>query len=252
MKSVITFQNLTLRYPGKQIFSDFSESITEGEFIGILGANGAGKSTLLRAILGLIKPASGNIMILKHFVHRGCSHVGYVPQLQQHLQNNKLSGRAYIASALRGFCYGLPLYTKEQKDEIERVIALVNAKNYIDRPFVQLSGGERKRVALAQALLNQPKILLLDEFLNGLDPGQQRQMVDLIQTLSVKLNMTVLFTAHDLNPFLKVISRIIYLAAGKVAMGDVNEIVTSEKLSWLYGSTIDVVQSKGQYFVVMN
>lgn len=250
MSAIIELKNLTLRYPGQEILADFSASIAGGEFIGIFGPNGAGKSTLLRAILGLIKPVAGEILVLGEMAQCGCSTIGYVPQFQQHLSTNNLTGRAYILATVNGFKWGLPFVDKQKQEQVDRVISLVNAQNYIDRPFVQLSGGEKKRIVLAQALLNHPKILLLDEPLSGLDPGQQGKMIDLIQSLRKKLSMTVLFTAHDLNPLLNVMSNIFYLAAGKALVGTVSEVVTSSKLSWLYGSPIEVIKSDDHVFVI--
>ena len=250
MSAIIELKNLTLRYPEQEIFADFSASVACGEFIGIFGPNGAGKSTLLRAILGLIQPGIGEILVFGKKAQCGCSAIGYVPQFQQHLSTNNLTGRVYISATINGFNWGLPLLNKQRREQVDRVIDLVKAQKYIDRPFVQLSGGEKKRIVLAQALLNHPKILLLDEPLSGLDPGQQGKMIDLIQNLRKELNMTVLFTAHDLNPLLNVMTNIFYLAAGRALVGAVSEVVTSSKLSGLYGSPIEVIKSDDHVFVI--
>ena len=242
---LIEFNNLTLQFPNRLIFKDFSAIIKAGEFIGVFGPNGAGKSTLLRAILGLEKIAGGAINI-----ESNSAEIGYLPQIMQNLTNNNLTGREYIKSVVNGFRFGLPIFKKQKEEDVNRVIKLVNAETYIDRPISQFSGGERKRIMLAEALLNQPKILLLDEPLSGLDPGQQSKMIDLIKTLQNQLNITVLFTAHDINPLLGSLDRIIYLAAGKAAIGEVGEIVTSEKLSWLYGAPIEVVTVEQRLFVI--
>jgi len=249
--SIIEFSHLTLSYPEKSIFTDFSEAIVSGEFIGVFGPNGAGKSTLLRAILGLKKPGNGEILVFGKPPQHGSSVIGYMPQLVGHSYNNQLSARSYLAATVDSVRWGLPLLNKAKRTAIQRVVELVNAQEFIDRPFGDLSGGEQKRIALAEALLfNSPKILLLDEPLSGLDPGQQGKIINLIQSLQQELHITVLFTAHDLNPLLKVMQRIIYLAGGKAAMGTVSEVVTSAKLSALYGAPIEVIHSDEHLFVI--
>jgi len=247
---MIEFKKLALAFPDQKIFEDFPATIKKGEFIGIFGPNGAGKSTLLRAILGLIKPISGNILVNGKSIPRGSSTIGYMPQLMHNLYDSNLSARSYIQAVVDGFRFGLPFINKPQHENVARVINLVGAVSYIDRPLAELSGGERRRVMLAEALLNSPKILLLDEPLSGLDPAQQGKMVDLIKSLQKQLKITVLFTAHDLNPLLHVLDRIIYLAGGKASIGKINDVVTSKKLSELYDSPIKVVNANGHIFVV--
>lgn len=246
----ITLNNLTLAYRDRIIFSDFNAAIERGEFIGIFGPNGAGKSSLLRAILGLLPPTNGTITVLGKPAKRGNPAIGYIPQTREMITGNHLSGRARITASRNGFKLGLPLLNKQQKLEIEWALTLVEAHDYADRPFSQLSGGERQRLLLAQALLDHPQILLLDEPLTNLDPHHQETLIELIQRIRCQLNVTVLFTAHDVNPLLNVMNRVIYFAHGNAAIGPVEEIITSKKLSWLYGTPIEVVQYQQQLFVI--
>jgi zinc/manganese transport system ATP-binding protein len=248
--NAIEFQNLTLRFDERVIISDFSASIAQGEFVGIFGPNGAGKSTLLRAILGLIPPNNGHILLLDKTVRRGHAAIGYIPQFRETPASNQLTGRSYIKATLNGFKWGLPIMTPLQRAEINEVIRLVGIEKFVDRPYAQLSGGERQRISLAEALLGQPEILLLDEPLSGLDPGQQEKMVNLIKSIQQRLNITVLFTAHEVNPLLNVMDRIIYLAHGKAALGSVEDVITSDKLSWLYNAPIEVIRLENQLFVI--
>lgn len=248
--NAVTIENLILKYTQKSIIQDFSATINAGEFVGIFGANGAGKSTLLRALLGLIKPQAGRIRIMGKPCQRGNAHIGYLSQFRQFAVTNKLSGRAYLSAAYHGYRWGLPFANKDAQSQLETVIQLTNTEDFIDQPYLQLSGGERQRIALAQALLGQPKILLLDEPLSGLDPSQQEKMVHLIQTIQQQLNIAVLFTAHDMNPLLGVMNQVIYLAQGKAAIGSVDEVVNSEKLSELYNAPIQVVHYDNHLFVI--
>lgn len=248
--NAIELKNLTLAYRDLTIFRNFTAEIATGEFIGIFGPNGAGKSTLLKAILGILKPVQGEILIFGDTVQRGHTHVGYVPQTRQTLINNQLSGRARLTATLNGFKWGLPLLTKKQRDEINWAIHIVGAENFVDRPFAQLSGGERQRLLLAQALLGHPKILLLDEPLSNLDPRYQEALIELIQHIRTKLNITVLFTSHDVNPLLNIMDKVLYIARGKAVIGPVSEIITSKKLSELYEVDIEVIEYQQRLLVI--
>ncbi len=251
---MIEFENLTLsihdKNKRKNIIQDFNAGISRGEFVGIFGSNGSGKTSLLRSILGLFKPASGDIKIEKKSVQRGNSIIGYMPQLREHNFPGQLSGWEIVACSLNGFRWGLPYYNQQQKRYIKHMIDIVGAREYVHRAYSCLSGGEKQRLALAQALLSQPKILLLDEPLSGLDPGQQEKIIRLISDIQQKLNITVLLTAHDFNPLLNNMNKLIYLASGKAAIGTVEEVVTSEKLSWLYDSPIEVLRHQNRLFVI--
>jgi len=248
--SVITINQLSITFNARPIIVNFSASIESGDFIGIFGSNGAGKSTLLKSILGLIKPTSGTILLSGKLATRGNVAIGYMPQIRQLLHTNQLSGRARLLANLQGTRYGLPTINHAAEQQVNKILDLVNANHFADLPFNKLSGGERQRLLLAQALLNAPKILLLDEPLASLDPHQQENLIALIEKLRKKLNITILFTAHDFNPLMQVMSKIIYLANGRAAIGAVNEIVTPEKLSWLYGVEMDVINHQGRLLVV--
>lgn len=248
--NVICIENLTLGFGKKIIIDDFSATIRAGEFVGIFGPNGAGKSTLLRAILGLIKPHGGRIVVLDSPCRRGNPHIGYLGQFRQYAAANTLSGKAHLSAAYHGFRWGLPIQTQAEKADIDAVIELTNIQSFVNRPFLSLSGGERQRVALAQALLGSPQILLLDEPLSGLDPSQQEKMVHLIETIQRQLNIAVLFTAHDMNPLLGVMHQVIYLAHGKAALGSVEEVVNDKTLSWLYDAPIKVIHHDHYLLVI--
>jgi len=246
----IVAQGLSLAYGAHGILHDFTASIHYGEFIGVFGPNGAGKSTLLKGILGLVKPCGGELKVLGKSIERGNTAIGYLPQMRSQLPHTQFSGRAIITAAIAGYRWGLPCISKQQYQEVEKVIALVEATHYADKPYQQLSGGERQRLILAQTLLNNPKVLLLDEPLANLDPRYQESLIELIQRLQRQLNITVLFTAHDVNPLLGVMDRVLYLARGNAAIGTVKQVITSEQLSALYQAPIEVVTHQQRLFVI--
>ena len=239
--SLICFDDVTLKLGGRTVLAGVQGRIEPGEFIGVLGPNGAGKTTLLRAILGRVRPRTGRIMV--------SGEIGYLPQAQPGTAT-RLRGEALLASSIRGARLGLPLISSADRAEIARVLMLPEAAELAARPIGTLSGGERQRVLLAQALLGRPRVLLLDEPLAGLDPRRQQQIVSLVSRLRRELGLTVLLSAHELNPLLRAVDRVLYLGHGNAALGAVDEIVTGPVLSRLYGSAIDVVRANGRIFVV--
>lgn len=249
-QDVIVTKNLALGYTGASpIVTQINLNIHQGEFIGILGSNGSGKSTFLRALLGLIKPLEGQINILGTKQSNN-TQIGYMPQVRSHMSSAHLSGRSLLEASYNGTSYGLPFISKEHKQEIARVIERVQATSFADRSLMKLSGGERQRIYLAQALLGKPRILLLDEPLSNLDPRFQETFITLLQEIQQEEKMTILFTAHDVNPLLHVMSRVLYFARGKAAIGNIDEVITSQKLSSLYGTPIEVIELKNRLFVL--
>lgn len=173
-----------------------------------------------------------------------------MPQVRSHMSSAHLSGRSLLEASYNGTSYGLPFISREHKQEIARVIERVQATSFADRSLMKLSGGERQRIYLAQALLGKPRILLLDEPLSNLDPRFQETFITLLQEIQQEEKMTILFTAHDVNPLLHVMSRVLYFARGKAAIGNIDEVITSQKLSSLYGTPIEVIELKNRLFVL--
>jgi zinc/manganese transport system ATP-binding protein len=248
--NAIEFIDETISFENKKIVGHFNAAIPEGEFVGLFGPNGAGKSTLLKTILGLNKPIYGSALVFGRPPQRGNPEIGYMPQLRREPPSYPLNGRAFMEAALHGTGWGIPHLKKKEHKEIEEAIQLVGLEDYIDRPFTQYSGGERQRLALAQALLGRPKILLLDEPLSNLDPGQQEKIIHLVKEVQEKLQITVLFSGHHLNPLLGVMDHLIYMAHGKAAMGTVDEVVNSKTLSMLYDTPIEVFRKDGNIWVM--
>jgi zinc/manganese transport system ATP-binding protein len=246
----LDLQDVSIVLAGRTILSDVTLAIGAGEFIGVLGPNGAGKTTLMRAILGLLPYRAGSITVLGEKVRRGHAGIGYMPQLRAAPPRVRLSGWDVVASASNGQRWGLPVLDAAGRRDVARVIELVGAEALAMRPLAELSGGERQRLLLAQALLGDPKLLLLDEPLISLDVHHQKSVVDLVRHVQRELGITVLFTAHELNPLLGAIDRVLYLGGGKAALGSVDEIVTGPALSRLYGTEIEIVRLGQRIFVM--
>lgn len=247
---VLTLAGVTLTLGERTILRDANFAVQQGEFIGVLGPNGAGKTTLMRAILGLVPASHGAIRVLGAPVARGNASIGYMPQTRTALASRRVRGRDFVAMAADGHRWGLPRTNAAVRDDVARVLDLVGATKLADRPLSELSGGERQRLLLAQCLLGDPKLLLLDEPLISLDPNHQRGVVELVRRVQRELGIAVLFSAHELNPLLNALDRVLYLGNGVAALGSVDEVITGPVLSRLYGSPIEVMRVKGRIFVM--
>lgn len=248
--SAVSLHGVALTRDDRMILSGVDAEIAPGEFIGILGPNGSGKTTLLHAILGLIKPAAGQIRVFGRPPGAGGGAIGYLPQRRSAIADLSMRGRDYIGGAIRGERWGVPRLTAADRADIDEVLALVEAADLAERPLSNMSGGELQRLLLAKALLGKPKLLLLDEPLMSLDLRFQAGVVALVEKVQERLGLTVLFTAHELNPLLDVMDRVLYLAYGRAALGSVDEVMTSEVLTRLYRTPIEVLRVGGRIVVV--
>ncbi|MDX7949593.1 ATP-binding cassette domain-containing protein [Lichenihabitans sp. Uapishka_5] len=248
--TAIAFENVTLKLGARTIVSGVDLAIGAGEFVGLLGPNGAGKTTLLRAILGLLQPSAGAIRLFGAAPLKGDRRIGYMPQHRVAAATRSLTGWDYVASAAGGWRWGLPRLSAAERDEVGWALETVGAADLARRPLMALSGGERQRLLISQALLGRPKLLLLDEPLISLDPSRQQSTVDLVKRLQAEFGMTVLFSAHELNPLLGAMDRVLYLGNGHAMLGTVDEVVTGPSLSRLYGAPIEVLRLGRRLFVV--
>ena len=248
--NVVELANATFNVGDRQVLSDISLAIAPGEFIGVLGPNGAGKTTLMRAILGLLPPAAGDIRVFGREPRRGNPSIGYVPQVRTMLPDLSMRGRDFIASSIRGERWGLPYHSRADRISIAKTLAEVGALELAERPLSAMSGGERQRLVLAQALLGDPRLLLLDEPLISLDYRHQETVIELVRRFAHDRAITVLFSAHELNQLIGALDRVLYLGNGHAALGPISEVITAPVLSRLYGSEIEVVRADGHIFVL--
>ena len=248
--SALRFDDVTIRLGGRDILSAASFVVEDREFIGMLGANGAGKTTLMRAALGLTPVASGTISVLDQPATRGNSSIGYMPQNRGLGLGLRLTGYDVVASAAIGARFGFARLDKAKRREIDWALDHVDARALARRSIGELSGGERQRLLLSQALLGRPRLLLLDEPLISLDPAHQKGVVDIARRLRDELKVAIVFSAHELNPLVNAIDRVLYLGAGAAVIGPVDEVVTGPVLSRLYGAEIEVVRIKDRFFVM--
>jgi zinc/manganese transport system ATP-binding protein len=248
--NVIELDHATLTIGGRDILVDTSFAIRRGEFIGVLGPNGAGKTTLMRAILGLLPPRAGSLRVFGRAPRRGDPQIGYLPQVRTVMPDLRVRGFDFIASSVHGERWGVPSLTRADRIMIEKTLTAIGAAGLAGRPLSDMSGGERQRLLLGQALLGEPQLLLLDEPLISLDYRYQETVINLVRRFARDRGITVLFSAHELNQLIGTLDRVLYLGNGHAALGTVAEVATAPVLSKLYGTDIQVVQADGHIFVL--
>lgn len=262
VEEVASFAQAAVRLGGRAIWEDVSLGIHAGEFVAILGPNGAGKSTLLKALLGLVPLGAGQARVLGQPVRRGNPRVSYLPQRRNFDSDVRLRGRDLVRLGLEGTRWGIPLpgvrslfgggqRLAAEAARLERVLDLVGASDYANRPIGELSGGEQQRVLIAQALITRPRLLLLDEPLEGLDPPNQQAIAAVIERIRREEHLAVLLVAHDVNPLLPYLDRVLYVARARALIGPPQAIITTESLTRLYGAPVEVLRlGDGRVLVV--
>jgi zinc/manganese transport system ATP-binding protein len=248
--SAIVFDHANITLGTRPILSGVSFAIEPGEFVGVMGPNGAGKTTMMRAILGLLPLASGAISVLGASPSRGNPAIGYMPQSRRMAPQANFTGFEVLLSAHRGERWGIPSASPADRAAVDEALARVGATQLAQRSLAELSGGERQRLFIAQALVGNPKLLLLDEPLISLDPAHQRSIVELVRDLSRQLGIAVLFSAHEVNPLLRAVDKVLYLGNGNAAIGTIDEVIDETVLSALYGTEVRVIRTAGRVFVI--
>jgi zinc/manganese transport system ATP-binding protein len=248
--NVVELDRATIGIAGHNVLSDVSFAIRAGEFIGVLGPNGAGKTTLMRAILGLLPSSGGTLRVFGRAPQCGDRTIGYLPQVRTVLPDLRVRGLDFIASSLNGERWGVPSLNHQDRGMIEETLDAVGARDLARRPLSAMSGGERQRLLLAQALIGSPKLLLLDEPLISLDPRHQEVAIAVVRKVCRERGITVLFSAHELNQLLGTLDRVLYLGNGQAVLGTVEQVITAPVLSRLYGTDIQVVRADGHIFVM--
>jgi zinc/manganese transport system ATP-binding protein len=249
--TIITAENLAAGYRDKIVWRDASFAVNRGEFVAVIGPNGAGKTTLFRLLLGLQQPISGSIKIFNARPRRGNPHIGYVPQRHLIDSETNIECLELVRLAISGKQWGFDLFSQNDSNMALDTLRAVGAAELAYQSLNALSGGELQRIFLAEALVSNPDVLLLDEPLSNLDIRRGKELVQLINNVVRSRNVTAFLVAHDINPLLPFLDNVIYIANGKVATGEPREVLTSECLTALYGVHVEVIQdSKGNVAII--
>jgi zinc/manganese transport system ATP-binding protein len=242
----------TVRLGGQMVWSDATLGVEPGEFVAVLGPNGSGKSTLLRVLLGEQPLSAGTVSVLGTTPRTAKRQIGYLPQRHAFEASTRVRGVDLVRLGLDGARWGVPLPgRKVERRRVEEAIALVGAAGYARRAIGDCSGGEQQRLLIAAALVSQPRMLFLDEPLDSLDLPNQTAVAALLNRICRAEGMTVLLVAHDVNPLLTHVDRVVYVAAGRILSGPPEQVITSETLSELYGSPVEVLRTSDGRLVVV-
>ncbi|MFG2956563.1 metal ABC transporter ATP-binding protein [Streptomyces sp. NPDC048291] len=247
---VIRLRGAALAYGGRTVWRDLELDVRAGEFLAVLGPNGSGKSSLVRALLGRQPLAAGELSVLGRPPREAARHVGYVPQQAALAAQALVRARDLVRFGIDGHRFGPLPRAAGARRRVDEILGSVGAAAYADVPVGLLSGGERQRVRIAQALATDPRILLCDEPLLSLDLHHQRAVTGLIDARRRSHDTAVVFVTHEINPVLGLADRVLYLAPGGHRVGAPDEVLTSDSLSRLYGSRVDVVRVHGRIVVV--
>jgi zinc/manganese transport system ATP-binding protein len=248
--AVISLRGAALSYGERVLWRDLELHVQPGEFLAVLGPNGSGKTSFVRGLLGQRQLSAGTLTVLGRPPRKGSRHIGYVPQQAALSAHAMLRARDLVRFGIDGHGFGPRLGTGAVRRRVDEVLQSVGAAAYADVPVGLLSGGERQRVRIGQALATDPRILLCDEPLLSLDLHHQRAVTELVDARRRSHGTAVVFVTHEINPVLGLVDRVLYLARGGFRVGTPEEVLTSQALSQLYGTQVDVVRVRGRIMVV--
>jgi zinc/manganese transport system ATP-binding protein len=283
----LSLRGAGLGFGDRVLWSGLDLDVAPGEFIAVLGPNGAGKSSLLKAVLGQQPLSAGELLIGGRPPAQGRARVGYVPQQKSMDAATPLRARDLVALGIDGHRFGPRRRTPAERQRVTDALEAVGASGYADAPVGLLSGGEQQRVRIAQALATDPTLLLCDEPLLSLDLRSQRAVAGMIDRrrrehgtavvfVTHEINpvldlvdrvlyvagggrssrprrehgTAVVFVTHEINPVLDLVDRVLYVAGGRHRIGPPSEVLTSETLSELYRTPVDVLHVRGRVVVV--
>lgn len=195
--NVVSIENLSVDLGGRTVLEDVNLEVKEGDFLGLIGPNGGGKTTLLRAILGLIKPSRGRVLVLGTSPEAARKRVGYLPQKSLFDQKFPISALEVVMMGRYGKMGLFGRYSSEDRDAALAALSAVRMLEHADREIGSLSGGQQQRIFVARALVSDPDLLLLDEPANGIDSSRQREFYELLSELNEK--MTIIMVSHDIS-----------------------------------------------------
>lgn len=226
MAEIIKLEKLSLGFGENIVIRDAGFSLESGDFACIVGANGAGKSTLVKAILGLIKPLSGEINYLNGLAQ---TQIGYLPQETRIDSNFPATVEEIVLSGCLGHMGWKPFYCHKEKRHVKRSLKTLGIEDLAKKRFVDLSGGQKQKVLLARSLSATTKMLILDEPSNNLDHKSRKDFYRTLKTLNREHKLTILMITHDLDADDLIGNKIIAIKEGKVSLSSTKDYLEELK-----------------------
>jgi zinc/manganese transport system ATP-binding protein len=252
--STVSLTGARLAFGHRVLWDHLDLTVSPGEFLAVLGPNGTGKTSLLKVLLGQLPLTSGTALVGGQPVMSRSERIGYVPQHRPMDRGLMLRGRDLVRLGVDGHRWGSTQLRRagrlRRRDAVRRALNEVNAEHLADVPVGVMSGGELQRVRIAQAMVSDPMLLLCDEPLLTLDPANARLAATLIDRRRREADTAVIFVTHEVNPILPYVDRMLYLVDGRFQIGTVEQVMTTETLSALYRTDIQVMKVKDRYVVV--
>ncbi|PAY22246.1 ABC transporter ATP-binding protein [Dietzia natronolimnaea] len=249
---VVSLNSVTVSRGGRTLIRDLDLEVAAGEFVAVLGPNGAGKTTLLKVLLGELAPDSGTVLVDGRVPGDRGTHLGYVPQQKAFDPGITLRGRDLVGLGIDGTRWGpgWPTGRGEKRRVVADSLDRLGAGRLADKPLGRMSGGEQQRVRVAQAIACDPCVMLCDEPLLSLDLAGQRTVAAVLDHRRREHGTAVIFVTHEINPVLPMVDRIVYLVGGRHRIGTPEEVFTTDVMSDLYSSPVEVLRVRGQIIVV--
>lgn len=221
---LLNVKNLRLGYDGKTVIKDLSFTVSEGDYLCVVGENGSGKSTLIKGLLGLVAKYDGEISYVDALQR---NHIGYLSQQAKYSKDVPASVKEVVLSGFLNRKAFRFTYSRKEKSEALSVMDKVGIKDLSSRSFASLSGGQQQRVLLARALCAAKKLILLDEPTSALDPLVTQEFYSIVRDLN-KEGIAVIMVSHDVNTAVRNSSHILHLGGDSYFFGTTHEYMHSE------------------------
>jgi zinc transport system ATP-binding protein len=236
----VSVKNLTYSYKvgstslSSNVLDNISFSVNKGDLLGVIGPNGAGKTTLFSCMLGLFKDYQGEVRIFDHDIKKNSNlilqRIGYIPQQKSIDQGFPATVQEIVSLGMIGKKNG-------SKEKVASALEMVDLSGQNHRRIGELSGGQQQRILIAKALVNEPKLLILDEPTTSVDVETQNKFYTLVKNLNQKNGLSIIWASHDLDAVNKIANKVMCLNRSMFFHGDTSEFFGSNELIRMYSES---------------